>query len=811
MKTARCFPIAVVMLVPLILVSGDLTPTAVSAGPASVPVLTAVQQKKIASGRLLQHLSQKYSQARTLGKAVSEAFITVAVYASEPPSQRFAAELEQRGVHPFADSWIPPSQHHPLGFFLAQVPAGNIADVLALDYVKKMDTAESESVPQNNRAARGINADVAWSQGWTGTGITVGVLDSGLDLGFSGTDLPATIAVKDYSNYPTLDTIVTNMVLGHGTHVTGSILGRGSLSASNTANGGAAYKGMAPNASLVFLKIGNDYNAAASDAAEISAIRAAADDYHVTLLNLSYGGWETYHDGSNPVAQAIDYAYSKGTACFVAAGNFGSQARHVSGSVPAQGISDFIPVTVTNPGAHTQLQFNLVWSDGTDRNNLSLQYYDGAKNPLTEVTRWATTESPRGTESQYSKYDPYVSNQPGTFYLRVENPSLSAQDFQIYEDLGEGGRVTFAAADPNYTIAYPGDADHAFTVSAYNSRVEWMGADGSPHNFGNTLQTCASFSSRGPRVDNVVKPNITAPGSKLISLRDRDVLIPTTMFCVDNDGAPGGDANYYVMEGTSMAAPVCAGAAAILFQHSPGASPQQIYDAIMLAADVDAYTGPIPNPTWGYGKLDVSSALLDLPLPVEITSFTSSVRGESISLAWRTAAEVNNYGFDIEKKEVRTSFANAAQSRSGAWTTIGFVAGSGTSNIQHEYRFVDTLLRTGTYAYRLKQIDRDGKCTYSTVLEASASAGPVAYSLSQNYPNPFNPTTTVQYTIPAVGRVRIAVFDLLGREVAVLADRQMEPGYYSVEWTAAAIPSGVYFYRLDAGPYHETRKLIVQK
>ena len=69
----------------------------------------------------------------------------------------------------------------------------------------------------------------------------------------------------------------------------------------------------------------------------------------------------------------------------------------------------------------------------------------------------------------------------------------------------------------------------------------------------------------------------------------------------------------------------------------------------------------------------------------------------------------------------------------------------------------------------------------------------------------------MKFQIAGAGPVRVAVYDLLGREVAVLADGRMEPGRYSVEWNASAVPSGVYFYRLQAGTFSAVKKLLLQK
>jgi hypothetical protein len=88
---------------------------------------------------------------------------------------------------------------------------------------------------------------------------------------------------------------------------------------------------------------------------------------------------------------------------------------------------------------------------------------------------------------------------------------------------------------------------------------------------------------------------------------------------------------------------------------------------------------------------------------------------------------------------------------------------------------------------------------------------PTEYGLGQNYPNPFNPTTTIKYQIPNASHVTIKIYDVLGREVATLVDGREEAGYKSVTWDARDVPSGIYFYRLIAGNYIQTRKLILVK
>lgn len=88
---------------------------------------------------------------------------------------------------------------------------------------------------------------------------------------------------------------------------------------------------------------------------------------------------------------------------------------------------------------------------------------------------------------------------------------------------------------------------------------------------------------------------------------------------------------------------------------------------------------------------------------------------------------------------------------------------------------------------------------------------PSSYDLAQNYPNPFNPVTTIAYQLPQSGRVSLIIYDLLGAEVATLINSVQSSGIHSVRWNAANVASGIYFYRLRAGSFTQTRKLVVIK
>jgi len=85
------------------------------------------------------------------------------------------------------------------------------------------------------------------------------------------------------------------------------------------------------------------------------------------------------------------------------------------------------------------------------------------------------------------------------------------------------------------------------------------------------------------------------------------------------------------------------------------------------------------------------------------------------------------------------------------------------------------------------------------------------YSLVQNYPNPFNPNTRIRYSVPSISQVSLKIYNVLGKEIEIIVDEEKEAGTYEVNWNAANLPSGVYFYRIQSGSFVETKKMLLMK
>jgi hypothetical protein len=186
-------------------------------------------------------------------------------------------------------------------------------------------------------------------------------------------------------------------------------------------------------------------------------------------------------------------------------------------------------------------------------------------------------------------------------------------------------------------------------------------------------------------------------------------------------------------------------------------------------------------------------------VPVELTSFIANVTGNSVNLNWNTATELNNSGFEVERKSANSGYVK-----------VGFVAGFGTTTEPKTYSFTEKDIAVGNYTYRLKQVDFNGTSEYSNEINVDVNA-PVKYSLDQNYPNPFNPSTLIKYSVAKDGFVNVSIFNLLGEKVATLVNSNMKAGSYEVNFNASQLTSGVYFYSIEAGDFKAVRKMMLMK
>jgi photosystem II stability/assembly factor-like uncharacterized protein len=196
----------------------------------------------------------------------------------------------------------------------------------------------------------------------------------------------------------------------------------------------------------------------------------------------------------------------------------------------------------------------------------------------------------------------------------------------------------------------------------------------------------------------------------------------------------------------------------------------------------------------------MSRFILDQSVPVELTSFSYSLTDNNVNLMWSTATEANNKGFEVRRSENNNDFE-----------TIAFIEGSGTSADINNYMYTDKNLIPGSYYYRIIQIDFDGTYSIYSLPSSIEILPPDEFSISQNYPNPFNPLTNIKYQLPANMFVSIKIYDIIGNEISSLINREQPAGSYELNFDAGNLPSGVYLYRIIAGPYNITRKMLLMK
>lgn len=187
-------------------------------------------------------------------------------------------------------------------------------------------------------------------------------------------------------------------------------------------------------------------------------------------------------------------------------------------------------------------------------------------------------------------------------------------------------------------------------------------------------------------------------------------------------------------------------------------------------------------------------------LPVELTSFAASLNGSTVHLNWSTATEINNLGFEIQRKSANSEFS-----------TVGFTSGAGTITEPKNYSFSDDVssVEGGVLVYRLKQVDFDGRFEYSNEIEVEIT--PFEFNLSQNFPNPFNPSTEINFNIAKEGFFTLKVYDASGTEVETLISSRLNAGTHRITFDASKLSSGNYFYRLSGENFSEVKKMTLIK
>ena len=531
-----------------------------------------------------------------------------ALYVEEELPEARRNELEARGIALNPGLFVPPLPgRHPHGFHLARVPLDEVEWLAARDWVVRLETTEERFTPNNDLARAMILADEVQAGECVyprdGSGVLVAILDSGIDLAHGDFPVPVeTYDVTDGYDVSTWDTDVANTVSGHGTHVTATALGRGTNSAGQ-------YRGSAPGADLAFYKIGQDSNASAYGDDIVEAVDRA-NAIGADVLSMSYGGYSTYMDGSASICQAMDVAAAAGVTVLVSAGNEANDDQHDTVLCPDGGTSPVFQFTIDNSNGdedYTDGQwFEIVWIDGVpDDFDMSLDVTPLDSGESLDATSDFGT-SPRGTEAAGTWFYPFVpAGTSKTYDLTITDQQSGSGDTLVHVwRFGGAGRFD----DPvvNNTITVPSLADGVISVGAWTQRDQWVDYQGNSQSYSLlTVDTLAWFSSRGPRIDGLQKPDIVSPGAATISARD-EPYYKQDWKIIDDDGVTGeGSATYYIAQGTSMASPMAAGAAALLLEAAPSLDPAGVRAALTGTAS----QALAPDTDVGFGLIDARAAI----------------------------------------------------------------------------------------------------------------------------------------------------------------------------------------------------------
>ncbi len=587
--------------------------------------------------------------------------------------------------------------------FVLSVAATKAAQVPALQ--NAIQLASFKNSPNRSVTRAAVNSRVVSSptgfdsDGLTGKGVIVGVIDTGIDwkhedfikpdgtsrilylwdmtddsfgafLGKVGTQPPVLEAGKApgpgtlYTNKQIndalqgRDTVNSSDNFGHGTVTAGTAAGNGRATAHGVPPG--THIGVAPEADLIIVKAGDcggfddSYLLGATWIAQVARERGQP-----VVINLSLGGHVSAHDGSEAAEQLLNKisgAGKHGVAITVSAGNEGKFSLHGVGRFgprrPGQADIDGSPLEVAVSPQRTRNQtwlngyfdarddwglvvrgsgnflvdqigrpFNLYIFKVKDVIKVSLSdnvkepdYFDKLAKLILSKTRLA------GPGEKTDRL--WVPLPPGNYFIWGfgSTANVVSGSFDLYTPFYTEGSFTIGAVK-RMMVGSPGNAANVITVGSYDSRSSWENQPGGQTIYNLSLDYISDYSSPGGgRADGIFKPEITAPARYTISSMSATANPDSATCQGENMGASAGwtavsrDGKHMAWSGTSAAAPYVAGVVALMLQKNSTLDAAQIKKILITTARRDdKFVGPVPNPEWGYGKLNPSAALAATP------------------------------------------------------------------------------------------------------------------------------------------------------------------------------------------------------
>ncbi|MBC7186846.1 MAG: S8 family serine peptidase [Calditrichaeota bacterium] len=428
-------------------------------------------------------------------------------------------------------------------------------------------------------------------------------------------------------------------VVGHGTHVAGCAGGNGRATGRKQPAG--QYVGVAPEAAFIIVKgtrvEGADKIADDDQVNALHFVHSKANELNMPyVVNLSLGSNWGAHDGTDVAEQAIDQLVGPGRpgrAVVVAAGNDGQESIHTSGNLSPSTSSVTIKTEIVayDKNSATQDDYLVLdfWYSGFSNQSIKVKtpagrtygpilsgrlFYEDTKEGFLYIDNAHGGVDPRNGDKELliQIYDRTAGSEPaaGTWELTISGTS-GRFDGWIAASSMEARFVDHV--DHTMKVSIPGTAQYAITVGSYITKRTWVDLDGhtltSPGLSNKFDGELSDFSNPGPTRDGRTKPEVAAPGEKIGAAlsADADPSQPTSMFYTGSNQYPNGfilpDGVHGISQGTSMAAPHVTGVVALALERDPTLTCVQIRQMLQDSARRDAFTGLLPNDSWGYGKL----------------------------------------------------------------------------------------------------------------------------------------------------------------------------------------------------------------
>ena len=746
----------------------------------------------------------------------------------------------------------------------ARCPLGVLSALLNMPGVDRVEVSErctptldSMAVETGIATVRTVTPPTITGQ--TGAGVLIGIVDTGVDLTHpdfkneDGTTRLVSVWDQTVTGTPpagfTYGTEWSHAQIqsgaateiddeGHGTHVLGIIGGDGSA----TGNGQPAFRyvGVAPAADLCVVKTDFGTTDIVDGVAYIFQVAAARGEKAV--VNMSLSAQTGPHDGTYGFDTMVNALTGPGKIVVTSAGNRQLDNIHAQttvGGSPAT-LTMNVPTYTKNSGPANDYLLFTGWYKGADQMSITVISPNGITvGPVAPgaqdtgnltadgyigVFNATSTPSNGDNEIYIEIYDSQANRAPaeGTWQFVLTPISIQSTgrfDMWIYSNTLSPNYVPVQWVNglaANTVVGTPASADSVIGVAAHATKPCWLASDGVTYcwNPAPTAGSIANFSSTGPRRDGVIKPDISAPGFGVTSALSAATTPTPDKALVVPDG------KHWIEAGTSMSSPVVAGTVGLLLAQPDwaNASPSAIKARLKATARADAFTGSVPNPVWGAGKLNAAAALA----PLITLHFQHPAKGQYIPPGKPDSVQVVMAGGSADSVAFALSLNGGASypyplgtiaavspgiPRSLAWWVDGSYATSSAKIRAVAYRTAGNLTAYSDSLFLIAA---------PTAVEIADATPAPRFALEPNVPNPFNPETLIRFATAHAGQVTLIVYDIHGARVRSLVNEWMPAGSFRAKWDGRndhgiAVASGVYLYELRESGNRISRKMSLLK